>query len=131
MKIRMDFVTNSSSSSFIITNKSNTEKTIVDLFKENIWLCEDKDIEEVLASAKQLNINFIPNETKEIECEDHYENLVETLIHNNLCEKDNILNMMSIFSQIGISTPLEYMEKLKNVKEESESFKWKFGESHH
>jgi hypothetical protein len=41
MKIRNGFVSNSSSTSFTITNTSDEDKTIVDFVKENLHLVDD------------------------------------------------------------------------------------------
>jgi len=41
MKIRQGFVSNSSSSSFIINNKSGKEKTLIDFVLENKYLIDD------------------------------------------------------------------------------------------
>ena len=78
MKIRNGFVSNSSSSSFIITNRSNKRKDLVDFVRENPELIEDfneefdwytkedgYNQEALLLSAKDNNIFWEPGESKE------------------------------------------------------------------
>jgi len=77
MKIRSGFVSNSSSSSFIICNLTNKEKSIVDFVSENPqlvdefrdyydWNTEEDGFtqEEMIKSAKMNNILFAPKEEK-------------------------------------------------------------------
>ena len=77
MKIRQGFVSNSSSTSFYITNKTNKKKTLVDFVKENPqlmdqfldqydWYQKDSEytFENLVKSAKENNYNFKPNEYK-------------------------------------------------------------------
>lgn len=75
MKIRNGFVSNSSSSSFLITNTSDKPKTLVHFISENPHLLENfngmfKYREEIktasfLYSVADNNINFAPGESKE------------------------------------------------------------------
>lgn len=73
MKIRNGFVSNSSSSSFIIVNKSNKSLTLVDFIKENPQLIQEwnneygynDNQEDLIKSSKKDNIEFFANSTNE------------------------------------------------------------------
>jgi hypothetical protein len=69
MKIRKGFVSNSSSTSFIITNTSDEEKSLVDFVNENpqliIQFCHEYDWhnftqEDLLKSAEENNEILVP-----------------------------------------------------------------------
>jgi len=77
MKTRIGFVSNSSSTSFIITNTSEEIKTLVDFVKETPQLIEEfrdrydwhtkeagNTQEQMLECAKMENIVFMPKEKK-------------------------------------------------------------------
>jgi len=76
MKIRKGFVSNSSSTAFIITNLTNEEKTLVDFVTETPWIIEEYKqryrVEDdpsysqghLMVSAEENNITFAPNEEK-------------------------------------------------------------------
>lgn len=72
MKARLDYVTNSSSSSFIITNHSNEELTSEDVVR--------KLFEKVLEDAKDRFI-LSPGESISITCADHDGGEFENFIH--------------------------------------------------
>jgi len=73
MKKRNGFVSNSSSSSFIITNKTNNILTLVDFVKENPSLVDDWNFiygydntqEELLKSAEENDFDFPANSSDE------------------------------------------------------------------
>lgn len=76
MKIRMGFVSNSSSTAFCITNISNVRKTLVDFVKENSHIITDylrkyesnttvtRTQENLIDSAKARDMSWKARETK-------------------------------------------------------------------
>lgn len=74
MKVRRDFVTNSSSSSFVISNNSNETLTSEDVAR--------KLFERIIEDAKDRFV-LKPGESMEIECRDHgSDGAFENFIHS-------------------------------------------------
>lgn len=77
MKLRHDFVTNSSSSSFIISNNSNEFMTSEDVAR--------KLFEKIIEDAKD-RFELEPGESIEYECGDsYYDGAFENFIHSAFC----------------------------------------------
>lgn len=86
MKTRTGFASNSSSSSFMITNISNQPKTLVDFIKENPHLIEQYGgcgftQEDLLISAEENNISFNPEERKYCTFGDQGEDLIGHVLY--------------------------------------------------
>jgi hypothetical protein len=88
MKIKGDFITNSSSTAYIITNVTNKVQTLIEFVKENPQLIdqfieeynygENKNYnqQELIKSAENENIIFNPGESKYCIFGDEQETLI-------------------------------------------------------
>lgn len=92
MKFRKGFVTNSSSSSFIVQNLSNRTLNNEDIakmmetefleYQKSIWCDDNKTFEDFIVDSKSTPFVLKPNESTEIECGDHSDDgLFENTIH--------------------------------------------------
>jgi len=66
MKIRLGFVTNSSSTAYVIRNKTDKKLTAADFAKDVYPLLDDDEkedmtLEDAIATAEESNFDFPPN----------------------------------------------------------------------
>jgi len=110
MKIRNGFVSNSSSSSFIITNKTGVDKTLVDFVKENPQLIDEYNSEYGWGEPD-------PNYNQE--------NLLISAREENLTIPAISANEYIFGDEQGTMVG-RIFDYILRAGGESESFKWKF-----
>lgn len=110
MKIRTGFVSNSSSSSFIIKNKSNKNKTIKDFAKETSFLIEEYNNE--YHPYQMVSINDFLQSTK------HYDEYKWESGEELLC----------VFGDEEGNSMGEVLDYMLRERGESENFKWRMVE---
>ena len=111
MKVRNGFVSNSSSSSFIIKNKSNVDLTLVDFVKENPQLIEEWN----------SRYNYYKNNSET------QEELIESAENNNFTFPSNSHHAYIFGDESGTMIGRVFDYILRDGGD-SENFSWKFSE---
>lgn len=112
MKVKADFITNSSSTAFYILNKTNEVKTLVDFVKENPELIEDFIRE----------YGWYKNDSTYTQ-----ENLLKSAEENN-CKFDAKRSTEVIFGDEDGTLIGHVFDYILRYGGESKSFKWRFKE---
>lgn len=114
MKIKTDFVTNSSSTCFVIVNKTNEDKTLVDFVKENPQIIDEYCQEYTYSHSSNSD-----------EKEEYYtqENLIASANKHNIMFKANSGDFYNFGDEDGtlVGQVFDYMLREGG---ESKSFKW-------
>ena len=123
MKIRNGFVSNSSSTAFMITNLTDQVKTLVDFVAETPWIIEeyierydigpDEGISQgnLMISAEENNITFEPHESKVCYFGDEQGTLIGA-VYDYMLRGEDISESAQLLDRVNSTTDPTEAQKL-------------------